>query len=115
MRVEIRKSRIKEVLDLDGASESQTQTSPLTDEETNQREVAQGHQLVSSGSASGIQSVVLKSTHLFLEVKFSITGANTLEARHLGLRPVSPHLLRLTWASHLLSTRFNFPLLKMVV
>lgn len=60
----IRKSRIKELLDLDGASESLTQISPFTDEETKQRELAQGHELVSSGSATGIQNMVLKSTRI---------------------------------------------------
>lgn len=58
----IRKSRIKELLDFDGASESLTQISPFTDEETKQREL--GHELVSSGSAPGIQNMVLKSTRI---------------------------------------------------
>lgn len=35
-----------------------------------------------------------------------------LKPRDLDLRPVSQHLLDLTWASHLISLRFNFLLLK---
>lgn len=35
-----------------------------------------------------------------------------LKPRDLDLRPVSQHLLDLTWASRLISLRFNFLLLK---
>lgn len=95
-----RKARITELLALDGASEILIQTSPFTDEKTKQRELAQGHQLVSSGPAIGIENVVLK----ILGVEFSITGVKTLETRDLDVRPVSQHLLKLTWTSHLIST-----------
>lgn len=93
------KARITELLDLDGASKILIQISPFTDEKTKQRGLAQGHQLVSSGPATGIQKVVLK----ILGVEFRITGVKTLEARDLDLRPVSRHP-KLTWASHLIST-----------
>lgn len=50
------KSRTIESLDFEGAPEILIQTSPFTDEKIRQRELAQGHQLVSSGSpATGIQ------------------------------------------------------------
>lgn len=50
------KSRITESLDLEGASVILIQTSPFTDEKIRPRELAQGHQLVRSGSsAPGVQ------------------------------------------------------------
>lgn len=84
------KSGVIDTLDLEEESDILTQASPFTDEKVRQRERAQGHQLVSSGScAKGIQIWIsgtlvkfssllmwcLKHTHLFLGIEFSATGS----------------------------------------
>lgn len=43
IRARTRKSRVIKGLDLEGTSEILIQTSPFTNEETKQRELAQGH------------------------------------------------------------------------
>lgn len=67
-----------ERLDLERASQILIQTSPFTNEKTRQRELAQGHQLVSSGSATGIWVWISGAWVKFSPLLTQCLGAHTL-------------------------------------